>query len=175
MAGPGMRSHYMGPAGLQWLPEIRKQGISPLLLLSWLGAWLFSCCSDRTLYNMKKMKFPILKDTIIDGIPCLTHPYKLEWRTGPYRNWIGLISVSQEKQKSTALPRPAVPAIASVPGVLFVLEPSAFTTWLMVFHLIGNRTSNDLSFTIKYCYFICSYSLGRSSGCLLYASIYSLS
>lgn len=32
------------------------------------------------------------------------------------------------KAKSAALPRPAVPAAASVLGVLFVLEPSASAT-----------------------------------------------
>lgn len=79
MAGPGMRgSPYGATQDFNDFLKSKKEAIRALLPLSRLGTWLYSRRSDRTLYNMKKMKFPILKDTIIDGIPCPAHRYKLE-------------------------------------------------------------------------------------------------
>lgn len=63
----------------------------------------------------------------------------------------------QQKQKHSSAQTSSV-SHGCACGVLSVLEPEESTMWLMVFHLIGNGTSNDLSFTIKYSSFICSRS-----------------
>lgn len=81
----------------------KKEVICPLCLLSRSEAWLFPGYSDRTSCYIKKMKIPLLKDIITVEISCLTHPYRLEWRTGPYRKWTGLISPSQEKYKHSSV------------------------------------------------------------------------
>lgn len=148
MAGSWMRGSQCGyRQDLNGSLKSNKEMIS-LLLLSKSEAWPSSCHSGKILCNMKRMKIPILKDIIADGIPCLTHPYKLEWRAGPCRKWIGLTSPSQEKQKQSSA-QSSSPSRSICSWCSVRLRTQQANLVIDGVPLDMNGTSNDLSFTIK--------------------------